>query len=59
MCLIFGLLDLAASITSRFDIGRITGSTLDLYTDSPVGGGGSGAKITGPTIASLLNTWFM
>ena len=48
---------LGASITSRFDIGRITGSTLDLYTDSPVGGGGSSNKITGPTIASLLNTW--
>jgi hypothetical protein len=46
-----------SGITSRFDIGRITGSTLDLYTDSPVGGGGSGAKITGPTLASLLNTW--
>ena len=46
-----------SGITGRFDIGRITGSTLDLYTDSPVGGGGSGAKITGPTIASLLNTW--
>jgi hypothetical protein len=47
-----------SGITSRFDIGRITGTTLDLYTDSPVGGGGSGAKITGPTIASLiLNTW--
>ena len=48
---------LGASITSRFDIGRITGSTLDLYTDSPVGGGGSSQKIAGPTIASLLNTW--
>jgi hypothetical protein len=48
---------LGASITGRFDIGRITGSTLDLYTDSPTGGGGSGQKIIGPTIASLLNTW--
>ena len=48
---------LGASITGRFDIGRVTGSTLDLYTDSPVGGGGSGAKITGPTLASLLNAW--
>ena len=48
---------LGASITGRFDIGRVTGSTLDLYTDSPVGGGGSGAKITGPSIASLLNAW--
>jgi hypothetical protein len=47
-----------SGITSRFDIGRITSTTLDLYTDSPVGGGGSGAKITGPSIASLiLNTW--
>jgi hypothetical protein len=39
---------------TRFDIGRITSTTLDLYTD---GTGGSGAKITGPSIASLLNTW--
>ena len=46
-----------SGITSRFDIGRITSTTLDLYTDSPVGGGGSSTKITGPTIASLLNTW--
>lgn len=46
-----------SGITARFDIGRITGSTLDLYTDSPVGGGGSSAKITGPTIASLLYKW--
>lgn len=48
---------LGASITSRFDIGRITGATLDLYTDSPVGGGASGQKIAGPTLASLLNAW--
>ena len=48
---------LGAGITGRFDIGRVTGSTLDLYTDSPAGGGGSGAKITGPSIASLLNAW--
>lgn len=48
---------LGAGITGRFDIGRVTGSTLDLYTDSPVGGGGSGVKITGPSIASLLNAW--
>jgi hypothetical protein len=41
--------------TTRFDIGRITSTTLDLYTDSSPGG--SGAKITGPTIASLLNAW--
>ena len=46
-----------SGITSRFDIGRITSANLDLYTDSPVGGGGSGAKITGPTLASLLNAW--
>jgi hypothetical protein len=39
---------------TRFDFGRVTGTTLDLYTD---GTGGSGAKITGPTIASLLNAW--
>jgi len=39
---------------TRFDFGRITSTTLDLYTD---GTGGSGAKITGPTIASLLNAW--
>lgn len=39
---------------TRFDIGRITSTTLDLYTD---GTGGSGAKITGPSLASLLNTW--
>jgi len=48
---------LGASITNRFDIGKITGSNLELYTDSPVGGGGSSRKITGPTIASLLNAW--
>ena len=41
--------------TTRFDFGRITSTTLDLYTDSTPGG--SGAKITGPTIASLLNAW--
>jgi hypothetical protein len=39
---------------TRFDFGRVTSTTLDLYTD---GTGGSGAKITGPTIASLLNAW--
>jgi hypothetical protein len=39
---------------TRFDIGKITSTTLDLYTD---GTGGSGAKITGPTITSLLNIW--
>ena len=39
---------------TRFDFGRITSTTLDLYTD---GTGGSGAKITGPSIASLLNAW--
>ena len=39
---------------TRFDFGRITSTTLDLYTD---GTGGSGPKITGPTIASLLNVW--
>ena len=39
---------------TRFDLGRITSTTLDLYTD---GTGGSGAKITGPSIASLLNSW--
>ena len=48
---------LGASITSRFDIGRVTGSSLELYTDSPVGGGGQNVKITGPTISSLLNAW--
>ena len=48
---------LGASITNRFDIGKITTSNLELYTDSPTGGGGSSAKITGPTIASLLNAW--
>ena len=48
---------LGAGITARFDIGRITGSNLQLYTDSPVGGGGSSAKITGPTLASLLDAW--
>ena len=41
--------------TTRFDFGRITSTTLDLYTDSSPGG--SGAKITGPSIASLLNAW--
>ena len=41
--------------TTRFDFGRITSTTLDLYTDSIPGG--SGAKITGPSIASLLNAW--
>ena len=39
---------------TRFDIGRITSSTLDLYTD---GTGGSGAKITGPALSTLLNSW--
>jgi hypothetical protein len=39
---------------TRFDFGRVTSTTLDLYTD---GTGGSGPKITGPTIASLLNAW--
>jgi len=39
---------------TRFDFGRVTSSTLDLYTD---GTGGSGPKITGPSIASLLNAW--
>ena len=39
---------------TRLDIGRITSTTLDLYTD---GTGGSNAKITGPSIASLLNSW--
>jgi len=48
---------LGSNITGRFDIGRITGTTLDLYTDSPVGAGGSSNKITGATIASLLNSW--
>ena len=46
-----------SGITARFNIGKITGSNLQLYTDSPVGGGGSSSKITGPTIASLLNAW--
>ena len=41
--------------TTRFDFGRVTSTTLDLYTDSSPGG--SGAKITGPSIASLLNAW--
>jgi hypothetical protein len=50
------LLDFNTTGTSvtRFDIGRVTSDTLDLYTD---GTGGSNAKITGPTIASLLNAW--
>ena len=39
---------------TRFDFGRVTSTTLDLYTD---GTGGSGAKITGPTIESLKNNW--
>ena len=39
---------------TRFDIGQITSSTLDLYTD---GTGGSGAKITGPALSTLLNAW--
>ena len=39
---------------TRFDFGRVASTTLDLYTD---GTGGSGAKITGPTLASLLNAW--
>jgi hypothetical protein len=46
-----------SGITSRFAIGMLFGSNLHLYTDSPGGGGGSSAKITGPTLASLLNTW--
>lgn len=50
------ILDFNTTGTSvtRFDIGRITSSTLDLYTD---GTGGSGAKITGPALSTLLNSW--
>ena len=50
------ILDFYTTGTSvtRFDIGEITSSTLDLYTD---GTGGSGAKITGPALSTLLNSW--